>query len=341
VAVIGHPRHNPRQIRPGLYDRGLMTADPILVLGAEDVARLLDPGALLEALAATFAAASAGRVAAPARTELRLHDDAGGLLVMPGHRPGGPVVVKHVGMYDANPGRGLPHHPATICAFDEHTGLLRAVLDATYLTAARTAGAAALSVRLAARPGARVAAVIGAGPVAATHLAMLPAVRDFDELRVASRRASDAEALASVHGARAVASIEAAVRGADVVCLCTSATAPVVAPGWLAPGAHVTSVGYAPPGGELDPAIARAGRLLVETRDAFAPPPAGCAELAGLDPADAAELGEVVAGTRAGRVADDELTVYKSMGSVVEDLAAADVVIRRAETLGAGRRIPF
>ena len=136
-------------------------------------------------------------------------------------------------------------------------------------------------------------------------------------------------------------SVEAAVRGADVVCLCTSATAPVVAPGWLAPGAHVTSVGYAPPGGELDPAIARAGRLLVETRDAFAPPPAGCAELAGLDPADAAELGEVVAGTRAGRVADDALTVYKSMGSVVEDLAAADVVIRRAEALGAGRRIPF
>jgi ornithine cyclodeaminase/alanine dehydrogenase-like protein (mu-crystallin family) len=115
----------------------------------------------------------------------------------------------------------------------------------------------------------------------------------------------------------------------------------VVAPAWLGRGVHVTSVGYAPPGGELDPALARAGRLLVETRDAFAPPPAGCAELAGLDPSLAAELGEVLLGSRPGRVSDDELTVYKSMGSVIEDLAAAEVVIRRAGELGAGRRVPF
>lgn len=316
-----------------------MTTDHVLVLGPEDVAGLLDPGALLEALATAFAAASAGTLQAPARTELPL--DHGALLLMPGHRPGGPAIVKHVGLFGGNVARGLPHHPATICAFDEETGLLRAVLDATYLTAARTAGAAALSIRLAARPDARVASVIGAGPVAEAHLRILPAVRDFAELRVAARRADGAEALAAAHGARAVASIEDAVRGADVVCLCTSATEPVVRPGWLAPGTHVTSVGYAPPGGELDPALARAGRLLVETRDAFAPPPAGCTELAGLDPAAAAELGEVVAGHRPGRVADDELTVYKSMGSVIEDLAAADVVIRRAEALGAGRRIPL
>ncbi len=317
-----------------------MTTDHVLVLGADEVAELLDPAALLDALAVAFAAASAGAVRAPARSELTLEGD-GGLLIMPGHRPGGPVGVKHVGMYAGNAARGLPHHPATICAFDEETGLLRAVLEATHLTAARTAGAAALSVRLAARGDARVATVIGAGPVAAAHLAFLPAVRELDELRVAARRPDGAAALAAAHGVRFVETIEAAVRGADVVCLCTSATEPVVAPAWLAPGAHVTSVGYAPPGGELDPALARAGRLLVETRDAFAPPPAGCAELAGLDPSTAAELGEVVAGTRPGRVADDELTVYKSMGSVVEDLAAADVVIRRAEERGAGRRIPF
>jgi alanine dehydrogenase len=328
--VVHHRRHDA----PGLYDRAHMN---VLVLGAEDVARLLDPVPLLESLAAAFAAASAGAVAAPPRIQLPAGD--GGLLLMPGHRPGGHAIVKHVGMYDGNVARGLPHHPATICAFDEETGLLRAVLDATHLTAARTAGAVALSVQLAARAGARVAAVIGAGPVAAAHLTMLPAVRDFAEVRVAARRFAAAEALAAAHGARAVERIEDAVRGADVVCLCTSSAVPVVAPGWLAPGAHVTSVGYAPPGGELDPALARSGRLLVETRDAFAPPPAGCAELAGLDPSDAVELGELVAGTRPGRESDEDLTVYKSMGSVVEDLAAADVVIRRAEALGVGRRI--
>ena len=167
---------------------------------------------------------------------------------------------------------------------------------------------------------------------------MLPAVLPGAELRVAARDPARAAALAAEHGAVA-AGVGEAVRGADVVCLCTSATEPVVAPDALAPGTHVSSVGFAPPGGELHPELARSGRLLVETRDAFAPPPAGCAELAGIDPSTAAELGEVVLGTRPGRERDDELTVYKSMGTVVEDVAAAGVVLRRAAELGAGRRI--
>ncbi len=167
-----------------------------LVLGPEDVARLLDPAALLDALADAFAAAARGEVLAPPRSALQL-DAARGLLVMPGHRAGGPVIVKHVGLYDGNPARGLPHHPATICAFDAGTGALLAVLDATELTAVRTAGAAALSIRLAARPDARVVAVIGAGPVAAAHLRVLPAVLPGAELRVAARDPARAAALAA------------------------------------------------------------------------------------------------------------------------------------------------
>ena len=104
----------------------------------------------------------------------------------------------------------------------------------------------------------------------------------------------------------------------------------MLGPGALAPGTHLTSVGFAPPGGELDPELARMGRLLVETRDAFAPPPAGCAELAGLDPDAAAELGEVLLGTRVARADPAELTVFKSMGTVIEDLAATAVVVRAA-----------
>jgi alanine dehydrogenase len=311
----------------------------ILFLGPEDVAALLDPAALLEALAAAFAAAARGELAAPPRTEVELRD--GGLLVMPGHRPGLPLVVKHVGLFGGNVARGLPHHPATICAFDEGTGVLRAVIDATQLTAVRTAGAAALSVDLAARADARVAAILGAGPVADAHVALLGAVREFREIRVAARTPGAADALAARHGkaVRAVDGIEAAVRGADVVCLCTSASAPVLGRAQLGDGVHLTSVGYAPPGGELDPELARGGRLLVESRDAFAAPPAGCAELAGIDPDSAAELGEVVLGRRPGRERDDELTVYKSMGTVIEDVAAAGVVLERAAALGAGRRI--
>ncbi|MEZ0294713.1 MAG: ornithine cyclodeaminase family protein, partial [Solirubrobacteraceae bacterium] len=161
------------------------------------------------------------------------------------------------------------------------------------------------------------------------HLRVLPAVLPGAELRVAARDPARAAALAAEHGAVA-AGVEEAVEGADVVCLCTSATEPVLGPDALAPGTHVSSVGFAPPGGELHPELARSARLLVETRDAFAPPPAGCAELAGLDPGAAAELGEVLLGTRTARASADELTVFKSMGTVIEDLAAAEVVLRAA-----------
>jgi alanine dehydrogenase len=313
----------------------------VLLLGDAEVTAALKPAALLDALAAGFRALARAEVDAPARSAVRAEGQ-GSLLTMPGHRAGGALAVKHVGLFPGNPSRGLPAHPAVICVFAADTGALQAVLAATALTALRTAGAAALAVRLAARPDARVAAVIGAGPVARAHLDLLPAAGAFTEIRVAARTPAAARALADAHEAPAVVaapSIEAAVRGADVVCLCTSATEPVVDPAWLAAGAHVSSVGFAPPGGELDPALARAGRLLVESRDAFAPPPAGCAELAGLDPAAAAELGEALLGHRAARVGEAEVTVYKSMGHIVEDLAAAELAGAAARAAGLGRLV--
>jgi ornithine cyclodeaminase/alanine dehydrogenase-like protein (mu-crystallin family) len=136
-----------------------------------------------------------------------------------------------------------------------------------------------------------------------------------------------------------VGSFEEAVAGADVVACCTDARAPVLEAGWLAPGAHVSSVGgtFGP---ELDPAVVRAGRVFVEWRGAVTnPPPAGAHELQGLDPADVTEVGEVLAGTRPGRTAPGELTVYKSTGNAVEDAAAAGLVYRRALEAGAGATV--
>ena len=129
------------------------------------------------------------------------------------------------------------------------------------------------------------------------------------------------------------------MRGADVVCVCTDAATPVVKVSWLAPGAHVTSVGASPKGGELDEGTVRAGLLVVESRVAFQPPPAGAAELTGLDPADAAELGEILSGQRAGRSADEEITVYKSMGHAVEDAVAARLVYDAGRASGRGTRV--
>ena len=125
----------------------------------------------------------------------------------------------------------------------------------------------------------------------------------------------------------------------DVICLTTSSSVPVLSLAEVAPGTHVTSVGFAPPGGELDPALAAAARLFVETRQAFAPPPAGCAELAGLDPAAATELGEVLSGRARGRTSPAEITVYKAMGHVAEDAAAAELVYRAALDAGVGRTV--
>jgi ornithine cyclodeaminase/thiomorpholine-carboxylate dehydrogenase len=169
---------------------------------------------------------------------------------------------------------------------------------------------------------------------------MLPRVRQFTEIRLASRDVEHARELAVTDSrARAVESVEEAVRGADVVCLCTSSSDPVFSPEWVAPGTHITSVGYAPPGGELDPRIIARGRLFVETRMAFEPPPAGCAELTGLDPNTGTELGEVLLGQGRGRQSDDELTVYKAMGHACEDMAAASLVYRRAKQEGVGRTV--
>ena len=210
-------------------------------------------------------------------------------------------------------------------------------MDGAYITAMRTAGASALTIRALAREDARTLAIIGAGTQGAAHLKLAPFARDFREIRVASPRFAHAERLAaSDDRARAVPSIEEAVRGADVVCLCTSAAEPVVRADWLSPGAHVTSVGYRPPGGELDGAIIERGHLFVETRRAFAAPPVGCGELAGRDPASGTEIGELLLGSRPGRTSGDEITIYKAMGHACEDMAAASLVYRRAQEQGAG-----
>ena len=128
----------------------------------------------------------------------------------------------------------------------------------------------------------------------------------------------------------------AAVRGADVVALATHAAQPVIEAGWIAPGTHVSSVGYRPPDGELPRTLL--DNLFVETREAFEPTPVGCAELAGRDPESATEIGEVLLGRRPGRTSADEITVYKAMGHVVEDIVAAEVVLRAARQRGVGSR---
>jgi ornithine cyclodeaminase/alanine dehydrogenase-like protein (mu-crystallin family) len=312
----------------------------LLVIGQAEVQRLLDLDELLDALARAFPEVSSGRASVPPRVAARTR---GGLLgVMPGYLPGAGLESKLVAVFPGNHDHGLPSHLALIALFDEETGRPLAVMDGTHITSVRTAAASALTARLLARPEARVLAILGAGVQGQQHLEAMRHVGEFHEIRVASRNRDHAEALAStIASARAMTDFEQAVRGADVVCCCTDAAEPVIAYEWLSPGAHVTSVGANTAGGELDADTVRRGRLFVESRAAFEPPPAGSAELAGMDPASATELGELLSGQAPGRESADQVTVYKSMGHAVEDAAAARLVYDRALREGAGQRVPI
>lgn len=309
----------------------------VLMLSQADVLELLDLGRLLDALEEGFRALSSGRVEVPSRTSVTAERD-GWLGSMPGYGAGLGLGVKLVSVFPQNHSAGLPSHQALIALFDPATGSPIAVMDGTRITAIRTAGTAAVSVRHLARSDARILAILGAGVQGHAHLETLPLVRDFDEIRIASRTMESARGLAERNPkAHAVESYEAAVRGADVVAMCTHSGTPVIKREWVAPGTHISSVGFAAPDGELDRGLASAARLYVESRAAaFQPPPVGCMELAGMDPNRASEMGEMLLGTRPGRQSRDEITVYKSMGHAVEDLAASGLVYREALAKGAG-----
>jgi ornithine cyclodeaminase/thiomorpholine-carboxylate dehydrogenase len=307
----------------------------VLTLTRAEVEDLLDLGELLHGLRDGFKALTAGEVSAPGRNQLAMPDEAF-LLGMPGRLRDGAMMVKIVTVFESNLERGLPSHLATIAVHDADTGACQAFIDGTAITAIRTSAAAAVAADLLARPDARTLAIIGAGVQGEHHLRTFPLVREFHEIRISSLYAGDAHRLAALHPrAHAVDDPAAAARGADVVALATHAAQPVIDAGWIAPGTHVSSVGYRPPDGELPPALLDA-KLFVETREAFEPTPVGCAELTGRDPASATELGEVLLGRRPGRTSREEITVYKAMGHIVEDIVATELVLAAAARKGVG-----
>jgi ornithine cyclodeaminase/alanine dehydrogenase-like protein (mu-crystallin family) len=313
----------------------------LLYLSREDVERLLDVYAMLDALGKALIAFSAGITIVPPRVGIRV-PDLGIMGTMPGYVPGVALEVKLVSVFPGNHEHALPSHQGLIALFDESNGTPLAIMDGTYITAIRTGGTAAVATGALARKDAKVLAILGAGVQGGSHLETLPRVRQFQEIRIASRDAGKAATLASRHPlARVVGSFEDAVRGADVIACCTDSHEPVIRRDWLKPGAHVSSVGgtFGP---EIDPATMSAARVFVEWRGAATnPPPAGAHELQGLDADTLTEVGEVLAGTRPGRLSEDEITVYKSTGHAVEDAATARLVFDRAIAEGAGVTLPL
>jgi ornithine cyclodeaminase len=313
----------------------------VIFLSEAEVRELLDLDELVDALAAAHRDLSAGDASMPPRIAAMVQERQGLLGVMPAYLPSAGLACKLVTLFPQNIDRHT--HQAVIVVFDPENGTPLAVMDGTYITATRTAAGSALATRLLAREDAEVLALLGTGVQAHSHARALPRVRAFSEIRVAGRDRARAEALAEEIGphARAVSSYEQAIRGSDVVAATTHASEPIVRREWLSPGVHVNSVGLNPSGREVDEQTVADALLVVESREsALAPPPAGAPELVGVNPADVhAELGELVAGTKPGRSSPDEITLYKSVGVAVQDVAAAALVLAAAKERSVGRAI--
>jgi alanine dehydrogenase len=322
----------------------------VLYLRRRDVEPLLDPLTLVDVLATAMADLSAGHASVPPRVGARVAEVGGILGAMPGYSPAaGVLAAKLVAVFPRN--TDVPTHQALIAVFDPATGTPVAVMDGEAITAARTAAGSALSIRLLARADAGVLAVLGTGVQARSHALAATAVHPFGEVRIAGRDAARADRLAGELAAaglpaRAVGSWAQACAGADVVCATTSSPEPVVRRAWLDPGTHVTSVGSSAGGREVDDDTVAGALVVVEARDTVAQPdPAGTADVREplerglLDAADVVEIGELVSGTRAGRTAPEQLTLYKSVGVAVQDAAAAGAVLAAARERGLGQQL--
>jgi ornithine cyclodeaminase len=324
----------------------------VLVLSRADVEAVLDLDRLVDSIAAAMVDLSHGRASMPSRVAAAVHHRRAMLAAMPAFLPSaGALTTKLVSLFPENSDR--PTHQAVICCFDPDTGTPVALMDGTYVTAARTAAGSALATQLLARPESAVVSIIGTGVQARAHAHALSRLPGIQMLQIAGR---DPEKVAALAGdlanggicVKALASLEDAVRSADIVCAATHSDQPVVRCDWLRPGTHVNSVGYNVAGrGEVDTATVRDALVVVESRAAvLAAPPSGAVELrraleTGAIDADHihAEIGELVAGDRSGRTDDAQLTLYKSVGVAVQDAAAAALVLEAARNSDVGSRI--
>jgi ornithine cyclodeaminase len=249
---------------------------------------------------------------------------------MPAHRGGDGSVwsLKEIVIAPGNPARGLDAHQGAVLLHDGETGELRAILNASPITEIRTAAVSAVATRALARAGARIVAILGAGVQARSHDEAMRSVLPGAEIRTWSRGDGGTP--------------EAVLREADVVCTCTSAREPVLRREWLAAGTHVNAVGSSlPTTREVDAETMAAASLFVDRRESTVNE-AGDLLLAGLgEDHIRAELGDVLIGAHPGRADEEELTVFKSLGLAVEDLAAAELVVRKAREQGAGVEVEF
>jgi ornithine cyclodeaminase/alanine dehydrogenase-like protein (mu-crystallin family) len=313
-----------------------------LIVSQSEVTRLLPMRACMDAMAEALMALGRGDVVLPLRQVVPLPHKLGALAAMPAYSesPKG-IGVKVIAVFPGNRGTPFDSHQGAVLYFDAEHGSLRAIVDASEVTAIRTAAVSGLATKLLAREDAGDLAILGAGAQARTHLEAMLAVRKIERVRVWSPTPESRDRFAEHEGRRqgiaieSVASVQSAVADADLICTVTSAREPILKGKWIAPGAHVNAVGSSVKSArELDTAAVQRARLFVDRREStlneagdFLLPKA---EGAIGDDHILGEIGEILLGTVPGRGSRDEITLFKSLGIAVEDLAAAHVIYTRA-----------
>jgi ornithine cyclodeaminase len=309
----------------------------VRVLDEHDVRRLLPMADCIEAMDGALRSLARGEVYNPLRPVFRPPNEPSLMGLMPAHRGGDASwwSLKALTIVPGNSSRGLDSHQGFVALFDGDTGEPRVLMNAGGITAIRTAAVSGVATRLLARDDVRTLAILGSGTQALSHLDAMRAVRSFD--RVVLWSASGR----SIDGAESIATAEEAVRAADVICTTTASAEPIVKREWLKPGVHINGVGSSiPTARELDSQTMVDASLFVDRRestlneagDFLIPQREG---LIGPDHIRA-ELGELLLGTAEGRRSDTEITLFKSLGIGVEDLAAGELVLQRAEAEDAG-----
>ncbi len=307
------------------------------MLNADQVTSLLDAAALRVSLEEALIAQSAGQASVPPR--IAAETPYGLLAAMPGYSAahGGVLAVKLVSVFPGNRSKGLPSHMGLIALFDEETGTLLSIMDAEIITRMRTAGTAAIAADLTARQDADILTIVGAGAQGKAHVHAFGTIRVWREIRFVNRNQPAAVVLAAEAKALLGTNVsivsdyehfELAVRGSSLVALTTHAGSAVIDGAWIGPGCHVSSVGSS---AELPTRLVGAGPLVVDHHGAVtSAPPAGAEEIQHVDPESVIELGELLAGSKVARTSPEQITVYKSTGHAVQDLAAAQLVYRAA-----------
>jgi ornithine cyclodeaminase/alanine dehydrogenase-like protein (mu-crystallin family) len=325
----------------------------VLIVNQAEVPRLLPMKECVDVMARAFAALARGETDMPVRQILWMAEKRGALGLMPAHLTShASLGLKAVTFFPRNEGTDLDSHQGAVLLFETGRGRLLAIMDATSITSVRTAAVSGLATRLLARPEAAELALVGSGVEARTHLEAMLAVRTLKRIRVASKTFEKARSFADRESKRhgitvtPCRTVEEAVSGADIVCTVTSSREPVVQGAWLAPGTHINAVGSSvPTSRELDSAAVAKARLFVDHRES-ALAEAGDFLLARADGAvdDAhilGTLGELVTQEIPGRRSPTEITLFKSVGLAIEDVAAAQHIYSKARGSGFGKFVEF